>query len=158
MGQVRFEYGDELSFLLNRFVLLGHKRAYDPTKLRRRAIESFNSLSFAVSHDLSRYVQHMLGCLEKSVGSETINHFLCCSIFPAPYVHWWQWQSSKTLRVVPELLRWGANPNMKFWTRTIWREFLEGMLGHLGNMFDGLTWDISATSVNVANSLFVEIF
>lgn len=30
------------------------------------------------------------------------------------------------------------------------------MLGHLGNMFDWLTWDISATSVNVANNVFVE--
>lgn len=91
-------------------------------------MESFDFLSFAASHGLSHYVQQTLGYREKKVGAELLDHLLYCSTFLPSYHDAWYYQKFRPFRVIPEVLRQGGNPNRDFFTRTIWREFLERTL------------------------------
>lgn len=92
-------------------------------------MESLNFLSFAASHGLSHYVQQMLEYREQSVSSETLdyllywsNHFVWVS-YKGRYRY-----DFRQLKVLPEVLRRGGNPNREFFTRPIWRDFLERMV------------------------------
>lgn len=92
-------------------------------------MESSDFLSFAASHGLSHYVQQTLGCQGKNVGPELLDQLLCCATFLTSYEEgWWSYLSFRPFRVLPEVLRQGGNPNRDFFTRTIWREFLERTL------------------------------
>lgn len=91
-------------------------------------MESLDFLSFAASHGLSHYVQQTLGCREKNVGPELLDHLLYCSTFLPSYQGAWYYQKFRSFRVLPEVLRQGGNPNRDFFTRTIWKEFLERTL------------------------------
>ena len=98
-------------------------------------------LGFAASHGLSLYVNHVLNCREKKVGSEELDDLLCCSVFG--YI-----QDPLVLRplvLVPELLSRGANPNARLMGETIWQTFLSCM---------ALTWRIRVNFESVRNSRF----
>ena len=88
--------------------------------------ESLNFLSFAASHGLSHYVQQMLDCRKQSVDPETLDYLLCCSTFLCSYTE--PLYNLRALKVSPEVLRRGGNPNREFFAKTIWRELLERML------------------------------
>lgn len=92
-------------------------------------------------HGSSHYVQQMLECREKSCGPGILDYILYCSIFFASYEMGEDCQFTRALRIVPELLRRGADPNADFLMRTIWREYLGRMLGHLAFM---LNWRYNA--------------
>lgn len=110
-------------------------------------IETPDLHAFAALHGLSHfhgsshYVQQMLECREKSCGPEILDYILYCSIFFASYEMGENCQFTRALKIVPELLRRGADPNADFLTRTIWREYLGRMLGHLAFM---LNWRYNA--------------
>lgn len=74
-------------------------------------------------------MQQTLGCQGKNVGPELLDQLLCCATFLTSYEEgWWSYLSFRPFRVLPEVLRQGGNPNRDFFTRTIWREFLERTL------------------------------
>lgn len=95
---------------------------------------SFSFLSFAASHGLSHYVKQTLQCREKSVSPEILDNILCCSTFVITYKHGRDYLYPRPLKVLPEVLRQGGDPNAEFFARTIWREFLERMLENLENI------------------------
>lgn len=115
-------------------------------------------LSFAASHGLCRYVEQQLECREKSGDRETLDYLLWYSIVsvsPDPIVYS-PLDLFSVLKVVTELLRRGANPNTKILKRTIWEEFQEKMLLHLGyaieSQFSSENWD----DITPAISAFLE--
>lgn len=89
--------------------------------------DSIRFLGFAASHNLVHYVQHVLDCRETSVSLKTLDYLLRCSVSAYLSFRWSPGRpdSSGPLKVVRALLRRGANPNTKLFTKTIWREFLE---------------------------------
>ena len=92
-------------------------------------LESMNFFSFAASHGLSHYLQQMLKSPEGSVRPETLDCMLYCSIFSDySYRFWDHPHYLRGLNVIPELLKQGANPNAEFFKKSIWKEFLEGLI------------------------------
>lgn len=80
-------------------------------------------LGFAASYNLSLYVNHVLDCREKKVGSEELDELLCCNVFG----HGQDLFGRRPLILVPGLLSRGANPNARLMADTIWENFLGGL-------------------------------
>ena len=82
-------------------------------------------LGFAASHGLSLYVNHVLDCRGKNAGSEDLDGLLCCSVSGDSHIS--LLYDYRSLTMVPELLRRGANPNARVMGKTIWEAFLGRM-------------------------------
>ena len=84
--------------------------------------ESMNFIDFAASHGLSHYVRQILDCRQEPISPETLDYMLFCStVYPPANMSSWV----MLMKVVPDLLRRGANPNAKVFSKTIWEVFLE---------------------------------
>ena len=88
---------------------------------------SIRFLGFAASYNLVHFVQQVLDCREKSISPETLDYLLCWCVRAYRCISWSPGRpdSSGPFKVALELLRRGANPNARYFAKTIWREFLE---------------------------------
>ena len=113
-------------------------------------------LSFAASHGLCHYVEQQLDCREKSGGPETLDYLLWVSTISVYRSSNGSPPLTKVLKVVTELLRRGANPNTKILKRTIWEEFQELMLFHLGSEIRSHPFSSIWDDITPAISAFLE--
>ena len=113
---------------------------FSPTQIGSR---NFNS--FAASHGLSLYVNHVLD-QEKHIGPEALDDMLYCSTLAR--------------RMKPaELLRRGATPNAIFNGKTIWEHLLSRMASMwIWKKYDGCRLDVSDTkNLLTATIAFVDM-
>ena len=86
---------------------------------------SINFLSFAASHSLSLYVDHVLNHREESVSPEMLDHLLYCCVPQDLGGSYESFHSQPFLNIVAGLLSRGANPNARFSGKTIWGAYLQ---------------------------------
>ena len=86
-------------------------------------------LGHAASYGLSCYVLKALDLQQERRNKEYVDYLLCCSM-PALSIakSWWnwQWEPSKSVDLVVQLLNRGGNPNIDvdFFSNTVWGWFL----------------------------------
>ena len=99
-----------------------------PSDSTSAPMQSPNFLALAAAYGLSEYVQQRLDREQESISREFLDYLLLCSTSSFPSNLRISVKHFESFDIIPNLLRRGANPNARFYGKTIWNHCLERLV------------------------------